>query len=77
MKLRNCLSIVLISLALFGCGDPAKELFETAKFEEQQGNQAHARELYERIVKQYPKSELAKKADERLAALKPAETPGP
>ena len=75
MKLPNCLPIVLISLSLFGCGDPARELFETAQFEERQGNQPHARELYEQIVKQYPKSELAKKADERLAALKQAENP--
>lgn len=60
-----------ISLVLVGCtGDRAQELFETAQLEEKQNNQAHARELYEQIVNQYPSSEVAKKAAERLARLK-------
>ena len=60
----------LIALVLAGCtGDQAQDLFETAQFEEKQQNQAHARELYEQIVKQYPGSDVAKKAVERLAQL--------
>lgn len=65
--------LCLIALALSGCpGNQAQELFETAQFEEKQNNQAHARELYEQIVNQYPGSEAAKKAHERLASLQSA-----
>ena len=45
-------------------------MYDTAKFEELQNNKEHARELYEEIVKKYPKSEYAKKAEERLGELK-------
>ena len=69
--------ISLIFLAVLGCGDPAKDLFETAQFEERQHNQTHARELYEQIVKQYPASDFAKKADARLADLGSAQKPVP
>jgi outer membrane protein assembly factor BamD (BamD/ComL family) len=66
--------LVILSLAsaiaLCACtGHGDKELFETAKFEEVQNNKEHARELYEEIVKKYPKSEYAKKAEERLKEL--------
>lgn len=58
-------------LAVSACtGDSAKELFETARFEEVQNNKEHAIELYEEIVKKHPKSEYAKKAEERLKELK-------
>ncbi|MGH7899218.1 MAG: tetratricopeptide repeat protein [Candidatus Binatia bacterium] len=60
--------ILLASLA--GCTrDGAAELMETAKFEELQQNVPHARELYQRIVTDYPDSPEAKVARERLAAL--------
>jgi hypothetical protein len=60
-----------VGLALAGCGgDKAEELFGTAQFEEKQNNQEHARQLYEEIVKDYPTSETAKKAAERLSQLK-------
>jgi TolA-binding protein len=49
--------------------DKSKELFETAQFEEKQNNREHARQLYQEIVTKYPKSPLAKQAEERLAAL--------
>lgn len=60
---------VLFSLSACS-GNNDKELFETAKFEELQNNKEHATELYEEILKKYPKSEYAKKAEERLNALK-------
>ena len=60
----------VIALELLGCTeDGAKEMFETAQFEEQQNNQAHAKQLYEAIIKDYPNSEYAKEASERLDQL--------
>ena len=56
-------------LALGGCQDKAAQLFETAQFEELQNNPQHARELYEQIVADYPRSEQAARARERLVAL--------
>lgn len=62
--------LFVIALGLLGCtGDSAKEMFETAQFEEQQNNQAHAKQLYEEIIKDYPNSEYAKEASERLDQL--------
>ncbi|MGH7205315.1 MAG: tetratricopeptide repeat protein [Nitrospiraceae bacterium] len=62
--------LFVIALGLLGCtGDSAKEMFETAQFEEQQNNQAHAKQLYEAIIKDYPNSEYAKEASERLDQL--------
>lgn len=69
MSRRWC-AVLLAALVLAGCGDKAAELFETAQFEERQNNREHARQLYEEIVRDYPKSEAAKKAAERLAGLK-------
>ncbi len=60
----------LLLLAAGCTGDGAKELFDTAQLEEQQSNQAHAAELYREITTKYPHSEYAKKAEERLRALR-------
>jgi len=71
--MRYAISVFLLifGLVLLGCsGDKAAELFDTAKFEELQNNNEHALQLYEEIVKQYPGSEQAKKAEQRLAELK-------
>ncbi|MBI5049300.1 MAG: hypothetical protein HZC11_00100 [Nitrospirae bacterium] len=63
--------LIIAAIALSGCaGDKAAELLDTAKFEELQNNKEHAIQLYEEIVKNYPDSEHAKKAKERLAELK-------
>jgi len=62
-------SLCLFVLGVVGCGDDPKQVFETAQFEELQNNHSHARELYERIIRADPDSDLAKKARERLAAL--------
>ena len=55
---------------LMACGEDPKQLFETARFEEQQHNRAHAQELYEQIIQQHPDSEFAEKARQRLEAWK-------
>jgi outer membrane protein assembly factor BamD (BamD/ComL family) len=59
---------------LMACGEDPRQLFETARFEEQQHNRAHAQELYEQIIQQHPDSEFAEKARQRLEAWK-AESP--
>lgn len=57
-------------MALGSCsGDKAKELLETAQFEERQTNLSHAKQLYEDIVRLYPTSHEAEIARARLAAL--------
>nr|MBI3614192.1 hypothetical protein [Nitrospirota bacterium] len=62
-----CLAV----LALSGCnGSQADELLATAQFEEKQNNRDHARQVYEEILRDYPKSEAARKAQERLDRLK-------
>ncbi len=61
--------LCLLVLGVVGCGENPKQMFETAQFEELQNNHSHDRELYGRIIKADPNSNLAKKAKERLAAL--------
>jgi outer membrane protein assembly factor BamD (BamD/ComL family) len=70
-RISQTFSIGLLLLTL-GCGNPeakSKELYDTAQFEEQQRNFKHARQLYERILKDYPKTETAKQAEARLKEL--------
>ncbi|MDR4478607.1 MAG: hypothetical protein R3B37_02490 [Nitrospira sp.] len=53
-----------------GCGpDQAAQMLETAQFEERQTNNAHAKQLYEEILRNYPDSPAAKTAQERLTKL--------
>ena len=59
----------VVVMGLSGCGEDPKALFDTAQFEEKQNNQAHARELYERVIQASPDSEWAQKAKERIQAL--------
>lgn len=64
--------IVLCVLNLFtsACtGDKAKELLETAEFEERQMNLPHAKQLYEDLILLYPSSQEADTARTRLAQL--------
>lgn len=44
-------------------------MLETAQFEERQTNKAHAKELYEDIIRHYPDSPAAKTARARLTEL--------
>lgn len=69
--MKRCLLLGLVFLSLAGgcSGNKSKELFDTAQFEEKQNNRDHARQLYKEIVTNYPESPIAKKAQERLAAL--------
>lgn len=65
--LRGLAWLCIALLALSGCnGSKADELLDTAQFEEKQNNRDHARQLYEEILRDYPKSEAARKAQERL-----------
>ncbi|MDX9714435.1 MAG: outer membrane protein assembly factor BamD [Dissulfurispiraceae bacterium] len=70
----NRIFLIVLSIfacfILYGCGDNAATLFDTAKFEELQNNRQHAVELYERIVSEYPESSYAERAKARLAELK-------
>jgi len=70
--MHGMMRILLIAAVLMasGCRDNAAQLFETAQFEELQNNPQHARELYQQIVADYPSSEQAARARERLAVLK-------
>ena len=64
---------VLLCVVLAACtGDKPKELLETAEFEERQHNVAHAKQLYEDLVRLYPTSPQAETARARLAALNQA-----
>ncbi len=57
-------------LTLLGCtGDKAKEMLDTAEFEERQMNLPHAKQLYEDVIRLYPSSKEADVARARLAAL--------
>ena len=56
-------------LLLAGCGDKAKDLYDTAQFEEKQFNKPHATKLYRQIVEEYPASPYANQAKTRLADL--------
>ena len=57
---------LLLALGAAACGNEAKEMFDTAEFEELQNNKEHARQLYRRIIERYPDSQFARKAQSRL-----------
>jgi hypothetical protein len=64
--------ILLLSLGLAACtDDSAQQVFDNAQFEERQNNQAHAKQLYQEILTKYPKSEYARKAEDRLREIEP------
>lgn len=67
--LRASLCILLLSLTFACSGDKAKELLETAEFEERQMNLPHAKQLYEDVIRLYPASREAESARARLAQL--------
>jgi len=67
------LILCALSLLLSGCtGDKAQELFDTAQLEERQHNVAHAKQLYDDLIRLYPDSHQAETARARLAALNQA-----
>ena len=69
--MRRLLLLICLALALAGCGDRAKELYETGQLEEKQTNTQHAVELYREIVERFPDSPYAAEAKARLATLEP------
>ena len=66
--MRPFLAVCLL-LLLVGCGDKAKDLFDTAQLEEKQNNKPHATKLYRQIVEGYPDSPYATQAKTRLVEL--------
>ena len=67
------LGTVVFCIALAACsGDKAKELFETAELEERQHNVAHAKQLYEDLIRLYPSSPQTETAKARLVLLNKA-----
>jgi TolA-binding protein len=61
---------VVFCVVLAACsGDKPKELLETAQLEERQHNVAHAKQLYEDLIRLYPASPQAETARTRLASL--------
>ncbi len=69
MKAR--LLLCALCLVVLGCSDQkAAELFETAAFEENQGNIPHAKQLYEELMNLYPSTKVAEIARSRLEDLK-------
>ena len=70
MKQWIHIGAVVFCLVLAACsGDKAKELLETAEFEERQMNLPHAKQLYEDVIRLYPASKEAATARARLDAL--------
>jgi TolA-binding protein len=62
--------MIIVATALSGCsGNGAQQIFDTAKLEELQDNHEHAKQLYQEIIDNYPESEYAKRARERLSGL--------
>jgi TolA-binding protein len=61
--------IILFLLVTACSGDKAKDLLETAEFEERQMNLPHAKQLYEEVIHLYPSSKEADTARARLARL--------
>ena len=71
MRLIILMCMIALATATLGCsGNGAQQLFDTAKLEELQDNRDHARQLYQQVIDEYPGTECAKKAKERLAELK-------
>ncbi|NWF73072.1 MAG: hypothetical protein HXY51_08570 [Nitrospirae bacterium] len=69
MTARLILCALCCMLVLSCSGDKAKELLETAELEDQQNNAAHAKQLYEDIIRLYPSSPEAEFARARLSSL--------
>ena len=72
MWLRAVSGLILSSAMVFnlGCtGEKAKELLDTAEFEERQMNLPHATQLCEDVIRLYPTSKEAETSQARLASL--------
>ena len=72
MKSLSRFLAACLLLLLVGCGDKAKDLYDTAQLEEKQFNKPHAAKLYRQIVEEHPDSPYANQAKTRLAELEKA-----
>ena len=61
--------IFCVTLAACRGGDKAEEMLKTAEFEERQQNVAHAKQIYEEVLRLYPSSGQAEFARARLDKL--------
>ena len=69
--MKKSLLIIIAILFISACsGGDAKELYETAQFEELQNNHKHAVQLYEEIITKHSDTDFAKKAIQRIKELK-------
>lgn len=72
--MRTITIVMLLAFALIsGCSSAeskAKELYETALFEEKQNNFEHATKLYDEIIRTYPNTRVAADAALRQNVLK-------
>lgn len=63
--------LLICAVILSACGaDQSAQWLETAQLEERQNNVAHAKQLYEDIVRLYPDSKAAVTARARLDEFK-------
>lgn len=67
--LRTSLCLLFLALTIACGGDKARELLDTAEFEERQMNLPHAKQLYDDVIRLYPGSKEAETARARLAQL--------
>ena len=72
MKSLSKFFATCLLLLLVGCGDKAKDLYDTAQLEEKQFNKPHATKLYRQIIEEHPGSPYANQAKTRLAELEKA-----
>ena len=66
--MRRFLAACLL-LLLVGCGDKAKDLYDTAQLEEKQNNKPHATKLYRQIIEGYPDSPYAKSGEDPFGGV--------
>lgn len=70
---RNVLGALFLLVLATGCRENPQQMIETARFEELQRNTTHAREIYQRVLADFPNSPQAQTAREQLLELdKPA-----
>jgi outer membrane protein assembly factor BamD (BamD/ComL family) len=67
--MKKIMLTLFLAALLAGCGDRAKDLYETGRFEEQQFNREHAIKLYREVVEKHPASPYAEPARQRLSEL--------
>ena len=65
--------VFCVALAACSSKDKVEELLKTAELEERQQNVAHAKQLYEELVRLYPSSPQAEFARTRLDKLNKAQ----